>query len=212
MIHRLGSTLLTFVLLCGCSAQQAPATRLYLLATDATNRSPALTVPARIAINQVRVASYLQQPGIVMTLDDGSIRAASFHQWGEPLRDGLRRSLANEIAAALEEPVRFSEGGALAVEAPASYIIDLLIPRLHATGEGVVILEAFWSIRSQGLSGAGTGAANKGAVTEHELRLSSPLKADGYAAVVAAHEAALAMLAGAIAEALSVRLGSGLQG
>ena len=59
----------------------------------------------------MQVASYIDQPGLVLELAEGMIHTAKQHQWAEPLRVSLREFLNVEISAANEEALAASPPG-----------------------------------------------------------------------------------------------------
>ena len=98
-IHTLLLAPMTLVAL-GC-ASTAPQTTHYLLPMDlpAVGAQRDSAVPT--GLGRVTVASYLAQPGLAIETEAHEIRAARQHLWAEPLEDGLRRFLRNEISKAL---------------------------------------------------------------------------------------------------------------
>ena len=171
------------LLLAACSSQpQQPAT--YLLRSEVASTSGQQLAASRVALAQVRVAAYIEQPGLVLATGEGRIQAARNHLWAEPLRVSLPRFMANEISAASGRDVSASPLPTTEVR------INLAIDQLHGNGKGAALLVAYWDIES--------------ADTLNAFRFAEQhaLEGDGYGALVQAEEALLRQLAAAIAASL----------
>ena len=184
---------ITLVLLAGCTSKPTPDLERYLLRSDASNPFSASAPRAEIGLGSVQVAAYIDQPGIVVETADGSVTAARYNQWAEPLRQSLRKFLANEIAAAANQPVRASSYGETNWKRYTSKLIDVRIEQLHGTHAGEAILVAYWAL---------IDPTERTVVSEHEFVAKEPLDSDGYPALVAAQKRLLTRLAADIASVL----------
>ena len=184
---------LTLLSVMGCASKPADEPKSYLLNAVAASSMVRSDQPARVALRRLDVASYLDQPGIVLALPDGAVQTARQHRWAEPLRDGLRRVLAYELSARLEAPVRLREAGAVAAAAPAEVVLDAEFLRFHLRADGMVAAEVSWS-----------AVFLRAALPPMERVFYGELalRADGYAAVVEAHERLIGELARSMADAL----------
>jgi uncharacterized lipoprotein YmbA len=117
------------------------------------------------------------------------VRPARYHQWAEPLDEGLRRLLRAEISKALGYQV-----SADALQRKQwDYAVEVSVEQLHGTLAGEALLSASWRIAR------GDGAEP---VAEFRFTRSAPLAEDGYAALVAAEIDLARQLAVAIADSL----------
>jgi len=186
-------TAILLLALVGCAGKPAPETQLYLLRSDSGNAFGDSDQVAEVGLGSVRVASYIDQPGLALELPDGTMRAARYHQWAEPLRESLRGYLANAIAAKSGQPVRPAAYGQTNWRSYTKQLIDVRVQELHGTGSGAARLVAMWAI---------IDAAERTLVSEHEFVGEEPLDGSGYPALVAAEERLLNRLAAEIAQAL----------
>jgi uncharacterized lipoprotein YmbA len=186
-------TLLMALLLAACAGKPSPTLNRYLLETDASNAFNDSDAIAAVSLGSVRVASYIDQPGIVLETADGTVTPARNHQWAQPLRESLREFLANEISAATGKPVRPRTYGETNWKAYTKQLVDVRLEKLHGTSTGDVTLTAYWAVIDPGA---------RAVISEHEFSTREPLGTDGYAALVTAAERALKELAQAIAGTL----------
>jgi hypothetical protein len=168
-------------LLTGCLGGAAlPEPTDYLLRVPAEAVTPSRGAPA-FALGEVRVAPYLEQPGIVLAQDDGVVRAARYHRWAEPLDASVRLVVAELAGAALGRPV--ARRAARSDAGPV--VVDLTVDTLHGTADGRARIDAHWRV-------AGRAEAGRFTATE-------PLAEPGYPALVAAEYRLLEGLAEALA-------------
>lgn len=177
-------------LLTGCLGGAAlPEPTDYLLRVPAEAVTPPRGAPA-FALGEVRVAPYLEQPGIVLAQDDGVVRAARYHRWAEPLDASVRLVVAELAGAALGRPVARSAARSDA----GPVVVDLTVDTLHGTADGRARIDAHWRV-------AGRTEAGRFTATE-------PLAEPGYPALVAAEYRLLEGLAAALVADLR-RIGDG---
>lgn len=175
--------LFAVALLAACSSQpQQPTT--YLLRSDVATTPGQELAASDTGLGNIRVATYIEQPGLVLATGDGRVHAARNHLWAEPLQVSLRRYLANEIAQASGRQVSET------VVATTSTRIDVTIDQLHGDGLGSALLVAYWEVEAG-------GEARRFQFAERQA-----LANDGYDALVQAEESLLRQLAGAIAKSL----------
>lgn len=175
--------LMAALLLTACSSQP-PKLESYLLRPAVATGSTTSFVDSGYALDTIRVANYIDQPGLVITTGDGKIHAARNHVWAEPLQVSLRRYLAIEV----------SNGSGRDVAANANTStrtrINVTIDELHGNNSGAAVLVAYWDVN------AGDGSKS------FRFSQQQALSGDGYDALVQAEEALLKRLAAAIAASL----------
>lgn len=175
--------LLAVMLLTACSSQP-PQTATYLLRSGTAMSSGAQLAGTGIALGTVRVATYIEQPGLVLATGDGKIQVARNHVWAEPLTVSLRRFLAEEISTAAGKYVSPTP------VPDATTRVNVVVDQLHGDGRGAAVLVAFWELQSDQSSAA------------FQFSEQQVLSSDGYDALVQAEEALLRRLASAIAGSL----------
>ena len=178
------------LLLAGCTSQPVTAPEIYLLRSAATQMPQATALaPPQVGLSAVTVADYLDQPGLVLETESGTLHRARQHLWAEPLRTSLLRFMANEIGAALQAPVAV---GPLAQELESGLsLISIRIDQLHGSNNGAAVLAANWEYTAPG-----------GVIQSYRFTRQQALADDGYAALVAAEKSLLIQLAETIAAAL----------
>ena len=179
----------TVLLAGGCLGGTAP-TRFYVLGPidgPAVSGDRALT----LGIGPVSLASYLDRPQIVTRPATDKIDLGEFDQWGEPLRDGLSRVLAEDLSRQLPSAriAIFPWRGLDAVR----YQVLVDVTRFDGPAGGDTALEARWRILD------GVTAKEVAAKT---TRLSEPAGGAGYPLAVAAMSRALNTLSRDIAQTL----------
>tara|TARA_R110001592_G_scaffold337300_1_gene623676 strand:+ start:292989 stop:293540 length:552 start_codon:yes stop_codon:yes gene_type:complete len=172
------------VLLLGACSGQPVTQENYLLRPAVAPGSATAVVESGYALGAIRVANYIDQPGLVITRGDGKIHSARNHVWAEPLQVSLRRYLAVEVSGSSGRDIAASTSSATKTR------IDVTIDELHGNGSGAAVLVAYWDV-------AGDEGSKSFRFAEDEA-----LSGDGYDALVNAEEALLKRLAKAIAASL----------
>jgi uncharacterized lipoprotein YmbA len=171
------------ILLTACSTQP-PQTATYLLRSEVPAGAEVALSDSGIALGNIRVANYIDQPGLVLATGDGTIHAARYHVWAEPLQVSLRRYLATQVSDASGRDIAAVAGSATVTR------IDVSVDQLHGTGSGAAVLVAYWNVASEGASKA------------YRFSEQQALSGDGYDALVRAQETLLKRLAEAISASL----------
>jgi uncharacterized lipoprotein YmbA len=179
---------LSTALLVAC-AGAAPERTLYLLRAAPTDASGRVEVPARVGLDRVTVAPYLDQAGIVVETQAGQVRAAREHRWAEPLDAGLRSLLRAEISRALGYDVSASR----ADRQTWDYTVDVYVDRMHGTMVGTALLDVAYRI---------TPRAGSGDAVTYRFSRSAMLAREGYPGLVDAQHRLALELAEAIAQSL----------
>jgi len=181
---------LWLLLLVGCStATPAPHTH-YLMRSEAPDRSERVNSRPRVGIRRVTLARYLDHPGLVLETAPGEVRSARYHEWAEPLSDGLRSLLRAELSRALGADV----DDVAARSAHWTYAIDVKVDQFHGTAAGDALLVASWRIDRI--------AKPDGVAAQYRFAQRIPLPRPGYAALAEAQIELARRLASAIAESI----------
>lgn len=182
--------LITAMLGAGCLGGGSAPTRLYVLAPVETPVLPA-SGPVSVGVGPVHVAGYLDRPQIVTRRDADRIDLGDFDQWGESLRDGIPRVLAEDLARQMPS-ARVAVFPWRGLER-FRYQVVVHVTRMDGPAGGDLVLEARWYV----LDGAGKEVAAQ------STRLVEPTGGDGYSATVSAMSRVLASLSRDIAQVLA---------
>jgi uncharacterized lipoprotein YmbA len=165
--------------------------RFYTLDAGAPPSQPAAH-PARyrIAVGPVTVPALVDRPQMVLRDSAHRVALAEQSRWAEPLKDGIERVVAGNLALLLgEAEVATASQGAAA--APSCRVL-LDVQRFDSALGEAATLEVLWTVRAADDSVA---AAGRSAIRE-------PAGGPGYDALVAAHDRALVALSREIAAAM----------
>ncbi len=125
----------------------SPATQHYVLspvveAPPGRTASPA--VPLVVGVGPVTLPAYLDRPQMVLRPAPDRIEITEFEQWGEPLRNGVTRVVAVNLARLLPESrvVAFPWRSTEAI----GYQVVLDIGQMDGPAGGSVALDARWRV------------------------------------------------------------------
>jgi uncharacterized lipoprotein YmbA len=137
------------------------------------------------------VPAYLDRPQIVTRRGREEIEIAEFDRWGEPLAEGLPRTLADNLAALLpgENIALFPWAGSRPIR--RRVLID--VNRFDGPLGGDVVLDARWRILAE----------DRRELVSRRSVLTEATGGPGYPALVAALSRSLAALSREIASALA---------
>jgi uncharacterized lipoprotein YmbA len=184
--------------LCGCASSR---TNFYTLsaqqgapqgALSSTSPRPAADAAARIyvSITQVAIPEVADRRQLVVRTAPNRVEISDFHQWAEPLRLGIARALAQDLAGELGAGFVVLLGQSLGVTPGVRVLVD--VQKFEAAaGEGVAV-EAVWSVRpAKGEPRNGRSAAEERTPT------------NDHAGIAAAYSRALARVAREIGAAVA---------
>ena len=187
---KIATTMVVLSFLSACSS--TPEVQRYLLATPQLSAlDNAEGVQHRIVIGNVEVAPFLAASGIVQARNSMTMHQANYHRWAEPLPTQLPRQLRLGLQQQLPEASWLSIQGGAHLRS-LDYRLDLSVDSFHMLPNGQAGVSGQWQLRDaeQGFAGAG------------RFHSEQPLEADGYAALVAALQAAWTESLEEIAQAL----------
>jgi uncharacterized lipoprotein YmbA len=131
----------------GLGCRSSPATRHHVLnpviEMPSAGTARAAT-PRVVGVGPVRVPAYLDRPQMVMRATRDDIEVREFDQWGEPLRDGIARVVAVNLARLSPEslvvvfPWRSTE--------TVRYHIVLEVAQMDGAAGGNVTVDARWRV------------------------------------------------------------------
>lgn len=189
MINRpisIGRWLVLLMLATGCAT--SPGDRFYTLSV-APAGAPGNEAGLSVLIAPVAVPEIVDRPQFVIRKTANRVEIAEFDRWAEPLKAGIARVLAENLAHELGTSRIAPQAYAISVDADYRVTFDVL--RFDSTlGDGIA-LEADWAVR-----------AAKGRSSIGHSVVQEPVQAAGYEALAAAHSRALQRCAREIAVAI----------
>ena len=145
---------------------------------------PAVAADApSIAVGPVMIPEIVDRPQLVVRLGPNQVQILEQARWAEPLKIGIARVVAANLAAALG--ARLAAGR----NADADYRVSLDIQRFESPADAVLI-EALWTVISKDGRRSGRSIARE------------KIAAKDYSSLAAAHSAALASISKEIAAAI----------
>ena len=196
---------------CAALQPQADPTRYYVLTVEPGGAAPpsapraagSVTTPraagsvTTLGVGRVVIPAYLDRSELVSRTGSNQLSVHDEARWGEPLREGLERTLRGDLASQLSpERVRHapSEGAR-----PTDLVVDIEVRRFEPVASPgatpTVEFEAAWTVRE-----AGSGRV----VAAHTSTLRQPITSgSGEGAAVAAMSRAVAQVSRDIAGAVT---------
>ncbi|MCG5240548.1 PqiC family protein [Azospirillum doebereinerae] len=127
------------------AACQTPTDRLYTLSV-LPGAGAAGATPAALALGSLELPPLVDRPQLVRRIDANRVEALEFDRWAEPLADGLRATLAGDLAARL--PGRNVLPVAGAAPGPGVAVLSVTILKFEGEANGRVVLDAHWTLGS----------------------------------------------------------------
>ena len=182
---------LLHLLLVGCAG--SPQTHYYTLVDRAQgDRVSPAKVEYAVAVGPVFVPDVVDRPHFVVHLPGNEVRIVEQARWAEPLRDGIARAVAANLAHSLDTGRVSSRAQSGMGEADYRVLMD--VQRFDSMPGEAAVLEVMWTVRREKNGELRTGNA----------RIREPIPGSSYQELVAAHARALDTVSGKIAEAIRV--------
>jgi uncharacterized lipoprotein YmbA len=176
----------------GCGS--SPIARFYTLNPDATLTSAGNAVPLHVVVSPVTIPDLVDRPQIVARVAGNQVSLDEFDRWGEPLKGDIARVIAADLGTLLgSERVSVFESGS---DTPPVWRVRVDVMRFDSMPGDAVTVEAQWTVWSPRKN-----APVMGRSLEHER-----VRGQGYDALVAAHDRALAAVSRDIASAIRTSL------
>ena len=179
--------------LAACSSVADPTKYYILSATPAPAAAPARPAGGEngvaVGIGPVIVAGYLDRNAIVTRTADGQLDVSMYHRWAEPLELGVAQTLVNDVAGRLgtERVIVYPWRGRF--ERVIDYQVGVVVMRLDGTLGKDVTLDARWRMVDK----------DNREIALKRSTITQPVSGNGYPALVAAMNQAVASLGREIA-------------
>ncbi|WP_025820633.1 PqiC family protein [Shewanella marina] len=162
--------LLLSIMACSSSAT---VTHYYLLNSQSSVPTPQAVNADRTKVQlSVTLASYLNQPYLVMQIDEHKLNYATAHMWAEPLKSETQKSLLADLNTQ-QQTLQFISTDKYQLK-PNQPQLNIQIDYFHVTHQAKVILVGYYHA---------TGMEEKHNI--ETFRIEMPLQADGYSQSVA---------------------------
>ena len=200
----LGIALSSFVTaaLVGCGSSPEP--RFYTLSAGGnpgSDRSEKAMADYSVSVGPVTLPEIVDRPQLVVRVGTNQVALLDDHRWAEPLRDGIPRVVAENLAQLLgvRQVVSYPNN----VSFDPEYRVLLDIQRFESMPGQTVTIDALWTVRP-----ASGGEPKRGRSAAREQT-----GGDGYDALVTAYGRALATVSRDISEAIrSIEMAQPRQG
>ena len=194
IILLLASGMLPAACLLGGGGGSAP-TRFYKLDSlreiEPGRKAEASLPEVSVAVGPIGLAPYLDRPQIVILSAENELRVNEFDRWGESLKSGSTRVVADNLALLLDT-TRVAAAAAQAFP-KADFQVAIDISRFDGAPGGKTVLQARWRI----VSGGDNLRMSRAAALEE------PSPGSDFSGLVKAHGLLLARLSREIAEGLA---------
>lgn len=131
---------------------QSKPTRFYvlhsMLDTRATTQSTASGQSVAIGIGPVKIPDYLDRPQMATRKGQSGLEYAEYDRWAEPLDKNLARAISGNLSVLLNTENVVSFPWPKSTQAIYQVIVEII--RLDSAGDGKVVLDARWTILSEG--------------------------------------------------------------
>ncbi len=146
---------------------------------------------AAVAVGPINLAEYLNRPQIVTPTADNELRVNEFERWAEPLKSGVSRVIADNLALLLDT----TRVAAVTSQAfpKTDYQVAIDISRLDGAPGEPAVLRARWRILSSG----------GGLRMSQGIDLNEPPPGNDFGSIVKAQSRLLARLSREIAGAIA---------
>jgi uncharacterized lipoprotein YmbA len=180
--------LLLLAALAGCASPRPE--RFYMLAAGSPQQGARFAGTAcSVAVGPVTVPAMVDRPQMVMRTGPNRVIIAEQSRWAEPLKDGIARTIAADLAQLLGKA--WVSVYSQETDLDADYRVSIDVQRFESAPGVAATIDVLWAVRASGH----TLRAGRSVIRE-------PVERGGEEALVAAHERALASVSREIAAAL----------
>jgi len=142
------SVICILFLLSACSSTTpVEKTQYFLLtpaATSVTDKNSSHASNEFLILEQIKLAKFLDQTGIVLQTDTHQIEAAHYHRWAEPLKHNLHRYISSTLSNHSEYQFTDKQNSDGVKQ---DEILSISIDQFHGTKDGNALLAGEWSFK-----------------------------------------------------------------
>ena len=141
--------LLLMLFIAGCSSTPKIETHQYLLMPDpyldgAATGNKSQSQDEIISIKPIRLASYLNQRGIILLTNKHEINVAHYHRWAEPLDENIHRFMLLTMSANTTRYVFQNSAGSSSQDTNLTLSIEF--DQFNGTADGQAMVSGKWQL------------------------------------------------------------------
>jgi len=133
--------------LCGCFIKSPPAQYYTLNPMQRPETLPDFKPRFTVSVGPVIIPDSLKRPQIAIRTTDNQVNFSEFHKWAGPLKDDVKRILAENLGILLAEEGATVSTDELLIE--PDYRVVVNINRLDGMPGETVRLNAVWTLKDQ---------------------------------------------------------------
>lgn len=157
-----------------CGSKPPPETQYFVLTPTASTVSTSdIDAKNSVVLESIRLAEFLDQPGIVLQTDTHQIKVAHYHRWAEPLKRNMHRYIMETLNNKF--PGHIVQSDINLNEIATEQSLQIIVNQFNGTTEGTAIFSGGWI-----LSDVKTKTILKNETFHYEATLVN----DGYAELV----------------------------
>jgi uncharacterized lipoprotein YmbA len=176
------------LMVAGCAS--SPPEHFYTLSPGGLPPPAAHAVAYRVAVGPVTIPALVDRPQIVLRTGANRVTLAEQSRWAEPLKDGIERAVAGNLAALLSGAQVATDAHGAAAEPDYRVLLD--VQNFDSAPGDAATLDLLWTVR----------AADDRVVAAGRSVIREAARGSDYDAIVAAHGRALAAASREIAAAI----------
>ena len=129
--------------LSACGSNPPPETQYFVLTPHAQTNIPTSENSNKIVVLEpIKLAEFLDQPGIVMQTNSHQIKVAHYHRWAEPLKINIRRFIADTLNGNLRNSVVQDE-----INVDEDVLsLKITVDQFNGKTDGSAILSGNWKL------------------------------------------------------------------
>ena len=131
----------------GCSGQPKIETQLFLLTPDTQDSATESSQAEKqvIIVEPIKLANYLDQPGIVLQTGKNKIQVAHYHRWAEPLGQNIHRFIL-EVLSANSSDYTFLRHSKYSKQV-SDLVLSIELNQFNGSSSGDVFVAGSWQLR-----------------------------------------------------------------
>jgi len=167
-------TICLIMFLSACGSNPPPETQYFVLTPHAQTNIPTNENSNKIVVLEpIKLAEFLDQPGIVMQTNSHQIKVAHYHRWAEPLKRNIRRFIADTLNGNLRNSVVQDEINLNVDEDVLS--LKITVNQFNGKTDGSAILSGDWKL---------IGESNNTVLKTDTYNYNASLSNEGYTELV----------------------------
>ena len=167
-------TVCLVLILFACGSKPPPETQYFVL-TPSTQTNASLINEHNnvVLLNPIRLAEFLDQPGIVMQTDTHQIKVAHYHRWAEPLKRNMHRFIRETLNVKLTDYIVLDKIRSDENVSKKSLLIS--VNQFNGITDGSAVLAGEWVLIDE---------STKSVLNKEAFHFKASIENDGYKELV----------------------------